>query len=208
MTQKIDQMFIDYIFNCLKANHPQHGYMFKGDDASDVADAWKDILYQRLQEKRITDSALITKKAYTYKCPDKPFPEVTDFILYLLDIPMPTKGWLKSVIMQIHNNERYNRHSPVKCTHRNNTAPIEHWEIAEKLAKRISENFGSTESAEIAEKMLQNAISDAVFRMDDIIPSKEPELSFTDIKKLVSTTTEKRNEELKKMLQNLGKRAN
>ncbi len=55
--------------------------------------------------------------------------------------------------------------------------------------------------------MLQNAISDAVFRMDDIIPSKEPELSFTDIKKLASTTTEKRNEELKKMLQNLGKRA-
>jgi len=206
MERKIDQMFIDYIFSCLKANHPNHGYMFKGDDASDVADAWKDMLYQRLQEKNIIDAELITKKAYEYRAIDKPFPDVTDFILFILDIPMPSRGWLKSVILQIQNNDRYNRISPVKCYHRNDSAPVEHWEIAEKLAKRINENYGFVESSEKANQMLDTAIKETMFKYNDFDALPEPELKFSDIKKLVNTTPETRNQALQDMLSKLDKK--
>jgi hypothetical protein len=206
MDKKIDQMFIDYIFNTLRAIHTESGFMFKGDEASDIADAWKDMLYQRLQEKNITDCEYIIKKTYSYKCVSKPFPEVADFILYLLDIPMPTNSWLKSVVMQIQNNERYNRHSPVKCSHRNDSAPIEHWEIAEKLAKHINDNFGKTESAEIAEKMLQDAITGSLFKINELKTTKKQEICFQEIKKIGNISVDKRNKALNEMLKKLGKR--
>jgi hypothetical protein len=204
MQKKIDQMFVDYIFNCLKANHPNHGYMFKGDDASDVADAWKDIFYQRLQEKNITDAELITKKAYSFRSIDKPFPDVDDFILYLMDIPMPSNGWLRSCVLQILHNEKSNRTSPIKVTHRNNSAPIEHFEIAEKIARRIPENCWSVENNLVFEQMLETAKHDSLIRYDDSQPKQE--LSFSDVKKLANMTPDVRDQSLQDMLKKLGKK--
>lgn len=202
MNENISILLINKLFSILRTNHTDSGYLFKGDCASNFEDAWKSQLLQVMKNGKVLDIKKVVEKTMIFRSKwDKIFPTYIEYYLFLMFDELPALNWLNSVVAQIKSNELYNRYSPVKVSHRNNSAPDAHWDFAETIAKNIDLNFARF-TPEYSQKCLFDAMA-TVVRLNELEKQKN-ELKYDDIKKLALSSPEVREESLKKLKEKFG----
>lgn len=197
MNENITINLINKLFLILRTNHPNSGYLFKGDSSSDMEDVWKSQLLQVMKNGKVLDVKKVMEKTMIFRSKwDTNFPTYIEYYLFLLCDELPSINWLNCVVAQIKSNEFYNRDSPVQVGHRNDSAPNHHWDFAEAVAKNIDLNFAQF-TPEYSNKCMMDAMA-TMIRLNNFIKpdNKELNLSYNDVKKLSAMSPDVRKESL------------